>query len=87
MIGLVLAAMTYVHSYVISRHRLGLEAAALRQQLVVFKRKQARPPLRNIDRFFWVALRRFWTGWAGALIIVKADTVVGKPLISAIPAV
>jgi hypothetical protein len=53
-----------------------LEAAALRQQLVVFKRKRPRPLLRNIDRLFWVALRRWWTGWAGTLIIVKAETVV-----------
>jgi hypothetical protein len=37
MIGLVLIA--YVHAYIVSRHQLGLEAAALRQQLVVFKRK------------------------------------------------
>ncbi len=76
MIGLVLAATTYLRAFLISRHRLGLETAALRQQLVVFKRKQPRPRLCSLDRFFWMALRRFWTGWAGALIIVKADTVV-----------
>ena len=29
-----------VRAYVVSRHRLGLEVAALRQQLVVFKRKR-----------------------------------------------
>jgi hypothetical protein len=60
-IGLVLAAIAYVPAYFISRHRLGLEAAALRQPLVIFKRKQTRPPLRNIDRLFWMALRRLWT--------------------------
>jgi hypothetical protein len=32
--------------------------------------------LRNIDRLFWVALRCAWSGWASALIIVKAETVV-----------
>jgi transposase InsO family protein len=32
--------------------------------------------LRNIDRLFWVALQRCWSGWAGALIMVKAETVV-----------
>jgi hypothetical protein len=43
MIALVLAANTYLRAFFISRHRLGLEAAALRQQLAVFKRKQSRP--------------------------------------------
>ena len=38
MIGLALAAITYVRAYIVSRHRLGLEIAALRQQLVVYKR-------------------------------------------------
>jgi hypothetical protein len=34
MIALVVAAITYLRSFFISRHRLGLEVAALRQQLV-----------------------------------------------------
>jgi len=62
MIGLVLAAITYVRAYILSRHRLGLEIASLRQQLVVFKRKRPRPLLRDLDRLFWVALRQLWTG-------------------------
>lgn len=64
MIALVLAAITYLRVFFVSRHRLGLEATALRQQLAVFKRKQSRPRLRSLDRFFWIALRRFWKGWA-----------------------
>ncbi len=76
MIGFLLATIAYVRAYVVSRHRLGLEAAALRQQLIALKRKRPRPSLRNVDRFFWVALRRLWTGWDSALIIVKAETVV-----------
>jgi len=76
MIALVLMTITYLRAFFISRHRLGLEAAALRQQLTVFKRKQSRPRLGSLDRFFWVALRRLWTGWPSALFIVKADTVV-----------
>ena len=55
---------------------LGLEVAALRQQLAVFQRKQPRPHLFALDRAFWVALRRLWPGWANALIIVKPDTVI-----------
>ena len=76
MIGLLLAAIAYARAYVVSRHRLALEMATLRQQLVVFKRKRPRPLLGNIDRLFWVTLRQWWSGWAGALIIVKAETVV-----------
>lgn len=76
MIGLALAAIAYVRAYAVSRHRLALEVAALRQQLVVFKRKQPRPFLCDIDRLFWVALRRWWPGWGTALIIVKPETVV-----------
>ena len=76
MVALVVSAMAYLRAFIVSRHRLGLEAAALRQQLVVFKRKRPRPPLRNIDRLFWVALRSAWSGWAGALMMVKAETVV-----------
>src|SRR5215471_3067023 len=53
-----------------------MEVAALRHQLVVFKRKQPRSRLRGCDRAFWVALRRLWPGWVNALVIVKPDTVV-----------
>jgi hypothetical protein len=56
MIGFFLAAIAYVRPYVVSRHQLALEVAALRQQLVVFKRKRPRPLLGNIDRRFWVTL-------------------------------
>ena len=76
MIALVLAVIAYCHAFLIARHRLGLEVAALRQQLVVFKRKRPRPHLCDLDRAFWVALRRLWPGWANALIIVKPDTVI-----------
>jgi len=36
----VMIGLAYVLAYIVSRRQLGLEAAALRQQLVVFKRKQ-----------------------------------------------
>src|SRR5262252_5993676 len=76
MIALVLAVMAYCRAFFIGRHHLGMEVAALRHQLVVFKRKQPRPHLCGCDRAFWVALRRLWPGWVNALIIVKPDTVV-----------
>jgi transposase InsO family protein len=60
-----------------SRAYLALEILALRQQLAVLKRKRPRPPLNSSDRLFWVLLRRFWSDWKVALILVKPDTVVG----------
>jgi putative transposase len=60
MVALILAVVTYFRAFFLARHRLGLEAAALRQQLTVLKRKQPRPRLRHLDRLFWMALRRWW---------------------------
>src|SRR5215470_17652429 len=45
-------------------------------QLIMLKRKNLRPRLSQWDRLFWVALRRFWSRWAEALIVVKPETVV-----------
>ena len=59
-----------------SRHDLGLELAALCQQVGVLKRKRPRPRLDRCDRLFWLALRRIWSRWTDALLIVKPDTVV-----------
>jgi hypothetical protein len=74
--SLTLAVVTYIRAFFLTRHRLALEAAALRQQLAVFKRKQPRPRLGRMDRLFWTMLRRVYSGWTDALIIVKPETVV-----------
>jgi transposase InsO family protein len=74
--SLVIAVVTYIRALFVTRHRLALEAAALRQQLAVFKRKQPRPRLSRPDRLFWRTLRRVYAGWTDALIIVKPETVV-----------
>ena len=57
------------------RSDTALEVLALRQQLAVLKRKRPRPVLNRRDRFFWTTLRRLWSRWADALIIVKPETV------------
>jgi putative transposase len=75
MIMFVSATLTYLRAFLISCHNLGLEAVALRQQLTVYKRKQPRPKLHRFDRLFWIALRRLWTDWADALVLVKPGTV------------
>jgi hypothetical protein len=59
-----------------TRRRLLLENLALRQQLAVLKRKHARPRLAALDKLFWVLVRRFWSEWKQALMIVSPETVV-----------
>ena len=74
--SLMLAVVTYIRAFLVPRHKLALEAAALRQQLAVFKRKQPRPRLSRADRLFWTTLRRLYSDWADALILVRPETVV-----------
>jgi putative transposase len=49
----------------------------LRQQVLVLARHRPRPRFPNADRFLWVMLRRFWSRWQRALILVQPETVVG----------
>lgn len=71
------ALLSYLRTFLRSRHDLGLEILTLRQQVAVLKRRNPRPHLKRSDRLFWVALRAFWDGRMDALIIVKPETVVG----------
>src|SRR3984893_8986885 len=73
---MVMLVLACVRPLCLSRHKLALDAVALRQQLAVFKRKQSRPKLRRLDRLFWIALRSLWLGWSESLILVKPETVV-----------
>ena len=57
------------------RADLVIENLALRQQVTALKKERPRPRLDDLDRAFWVALRRSWSGWASRLLIVNADTV------------
>ena len=59
------------------RANLVAENLVLRQQLAVLKRERPRPPLRPIDRAFWVVASRVWSRWSDALAIVKPATVIG----------
>lgn len=73
---IIVAILTYFRVFLLSRHRLALEATSLRQQLAVFKRKRLRPKLHRLDRFFWTLLARLYSRWADALILVQPATVV-----------
>src|SRR5271169_5079506 len=59
-----------------SRGRQALIELALRQQLAVYSQMKQKPRLRQVDRTFWIALRRLWPHWRDLLVIVKPDTVV-----------
>ena len=59
-----------------ARRSLLLENLALRQQLVVLKRRHPKPRIGLLDKLFWVAVRRFWSGWKQSLIVVTPETVV-----------
>jgi putative transposase len=76
MLWLTLAFFTWLRSFIRSRHELGLEIVALRQQVIVLKRRTKRARLRHFDRVFWVTLRKLWPKWSKALLIVKPGTVV-----------
>ena len=55
---------------------LTMENLALRQQLMVLKRRQKRPQIKVSDRVFWVIMSRIWSAWRDAVVIVQPDTVV-----------
>jgi putative transposase len=56
---------------------LSAENLALRQQLIVLKRNQNRPSLKERDRVFWKVLSQIWPSWRDSLIIVQPETVIG----------
>jgi hypothetical protein len=55
---------------------LALENLALRQQLVLLRRRSKRPQFGRLDRLFWVWLSRQWAGWREALHVVRPQTVI-----------
>jgi putative transposase len=66
-----------LRSAVRTHRELALENLALRQQLAVWKARQPRPRLTDMDRIFWVLLSRLWTSWRHSLQLVRPETVVG----------
>ena len=59
-----------------SREDLILENLALRQQLLTLHATRPRRRLSALHKLFWVALRRFWSGWTKPLVLVTPRTVV-----------
>src|SRR3989441_8351420 len=66
-----------VRSCLRTHRELALENLALRQQLAVWKAREPRPRLTELDRIFWACLSRLWTRWRQSLQLVRPETVVG----------
>ena len=60
-----------------SKQDLILENLMLRQQLNIYKRKDKRPKLENIDRIILVWISRVFSKWKSALVVAKASTLIG----------
>ena len=67
---------TVVRALFSKKADLVAENLALRQQLIVLRRRIGRPRLLKRDRIFWLWLARSWTRWRDSLIVVKPATVV-----------
>src|SRR5882724_974330 len=65
-----------LRSAVRTRRELALENLALRQQLAVWKARQPRPRLTEMDRIFWIVFARLWKNWRRSLQVVRPETVV-----------
>lgn len=56
--------------------RLLVENLALRQQLAVYQRKQARPEIKLSDRIFWILVKKLYARWKKLLYIAQPETLV-----------
>ena len=73
-----LVRTVHVLALLAGRHRsLVLENLALRQQLAMYQRNRPKPAVRLADRLFWTGLRRVWSEWQSALVILRPATVIG----------
>jgi hypothetical protein len=77
MVDLLLALIAAGRVFFRSRADTALEVLALRQQVIVLKRKHPRPTVNRLDRVLWTWLQRVWPRWKDALVIVKLETVIG----------
>jgi hypothetical protein len=60
-----------------SRVDTSLDLLAMRQQVVVLKRKRPRTSLNRLGRFCWSTLRIVWPRWSDFLVIVKPEMATG----------
>jgi hypothetical protein len=74
--SLVIALLGALRASLRTRTDLALENLALRQQLVLLRRRSKRPQFGRLDRLFWLWLSHQWAGWRGALHVVRPQTVI-----------
>ncbi len=67
-------ALSMIFCALILRPALLLQNAALRQQILVFRRT-VRPRVKPVDRIFWRMLRRLFGGWRSVCLFVQPATV------------
>ena len=60
-----------------SKQDLILENLMLRQQLNIYKRKDKKPKIENIDRMILIWMSKLFSKWKSALVVVKPATVIG----------
>jgi hypothetical protein len=59
------------------RRDLRLENLTLRHQLTVLTRNAKKLRFSNPDRLLWIFVRRIWSRWKGALVILQSQAEVG----------
>jgi hypothetical protein len=74
--SLVLALLGALRASLRTRTDLALENLALRQQLVLLRRRSKRPQFGRLDRLFWMWLSHRWARWRYALHVVRPQTVI-----------
>jgi len=75
MVRLIQFMLTLMFTSVRSRLSLQAENAALRNQLILYRKSGKRPNIRPSDRLLWCLLVKFWAGWRTALYFVQPRTV------------
>ncbi len=73
---IILLTFQFCWSLLKTRKSLILEIFMLRQQLTIYKRKNKRPKLKNIDRIILVWISRVFSKWKSALFVAKASTLI-----------
>ena len=75
--SLVLLIFEYFRQLFTTKQALVLENLMLRQQLNIYKRKNKRPKLENIDRIILVRISMVFSKWKSALVVAEASTLIG----------
>ncbi|MEH6583527.1 MAG: integrase core domain-containing protein [Halioglobus sp.] len=74
--SLLILIVTFLRSFLRSRHQLVLENLALRQQVTMLRQSVKRPRATVADKLFWILFSRYVDGWRQVLHGLHPDTVV-----------